>query len=147
MKKRIAAWMTLIMLACGLAALAETAAGAPEAFLGEWNEERVSVVITEREEGYDVIVSGSNSAFDGTAWFYSCAYDEATRSLVSDGRVAVKVDYTFDENGEYSEEVVYEDGEAVFTLDEEGRLIWDDRVEKCGEGRAFVRAEDTDGVD
>ena len=113
-------------------------------FVGDWNEERVSAMITERMDGYDVIVSGSNGASSGTAWLYSCVYDEATDSLVSDGETAMKVDYAFDENGDYQEDIVYEDGEAVFTIDEEGRLIWDDKKENAGEDRAFERAAEMD---
>ena len=44
----------------------------------------------------------------------------------------------------YSEEselpaytIVYEDGQATFSLDEEGHLIWTDEKENAGEGMLF----------
>ena len=38
--------------------------------------------------------------------------------------------------------VVYEDGKAVFSLDAEGCLIWQDQNENAGEGLRFVRTGD-----
>lgn len=115
------------------------AAGAAADFLGEWNDDRVSATIDARAGGYMVTIAGANGASDSTMWQYTCAYDEETDSLVSDGEIATKVDIHFDEAGNSSEEVVYEDGEASFRIDNEGRLVWDDRKENAGEGRAFER--------
>ena len=39
-------------------------------FVGEWNEERVSVKIEEDPENYYVVVSGSNGAYSSTVWSY-----------------------------------------------------------------------------
>lgn len=109
-------------------------------FVGEWNDERVSIVVEETMEDYQVTVTGSGGAFSGAYWAYTCDYDAETDSLVSNGEVASMVEYTFSEDGEdYSEELIYEDGEAVFSLDDAGNLIWDDKKENAGEGRAFVR--------
>lgn len=110
-------------------------------FVGEWNEERVSIEIEETMEDYHVIVAGSTGATEGVYWLYTCDYDAETDSLVSNGELAKKYTYTNSEDGEeYSEEVVYEDGEAVFTLDGDGRLIWEDKKGNDGEGLIFERA-------
>ena len=121
-------------------------AGPGHHFAGEWNDERVSIVILETMEDYQVTVAGSGSAFDGAYWLYTCDYDAETDSLVSNGEVAMKYTYEFDENEQYSEELVYEDGEAVFSLNEDGFLVWDDKKENAGEDRLFERAvsEDAD---
>lgn len=109
-------------------------------FVGEWLGERMSIDVEETMEDYQVTVFGSGGAFSGAYWAYTCDYDAETDSLVSNGEVASMVEYTFSEDGEdYSEEVVYEDGEAVFSLDDAGNLIWDDKKENAGEGRVFVR--------
>lgn len=110
-------------------------------FAGEWNDERMSVSIEERMEDYTVIVTGSGGAFNGSIWLYTCDYDAQTDSLVSNGEVAERYDYAYDEAEEYSETCIYQDGEAVFTIDAEDRLIWDDKKENAGEGRAFARVE------
>ena len=75
-------------------------------------------------DGYNVIIRGSGSAFDGACWLYSCDYDAEHDCLVSNGETALRYDYTYDENGESSETIVYEDGAARFTLDEDGCLLW-----------------------
>ena len=81
----------------------------------------MAIVIKENVEGYEVTVTGSGGAFSGAYWVYTCYYDDETDSLISDGKVAKKVAYTYGEDGEnYSEEVVYDDGVAMFRLNEGG---------------------------
>ena len=109
-------------------------------FVGEWNAERVSITIDETMENYQVIVSGSNGASEGTFWLYTCDYDAETDSLISNGEVATKYDYSYDDAGEYSEEIIYEDGAATFSLNGEDQLIWDDKKENAGEDRVFEYA-------
>ena len=110
-------------------------------FVGNWEDDRVSITILETMENYRVVVFGSGSAFDGAIWMYTCDYDAGTDSLVSNGELAEKVAYTYSEDGsEYNQEEIYSDGEAVFSLNEDGQLVWDDRKENAGEGRAFERA-------
>ena len=111
-------------------------------FVGEWRDDRVSVDIDEHMDGYTVIVSGANGASEGTTWLYACDYDEETDSLVSDGELAMKINYSFEGTEEEADEIVYEDGEAVFTINDEGKLIWDDKKENAGEDRAFERVLD-----
>ena len=110
-------------------------------YVGEWNDERVSILIEETMEDYHVVISGSGGAYSGAYWAYTCDYDAETDSLVSNGEVATKVEYTYSEDGEdYNEELIYEDGEAVFSLNDEGLLVWDDKKENAGEGRTFEPA-------
>ena len=112
-------------------------------FVGAWNDGRMSVVIEEGMADYSVTVTGSGSAFDGSNWIYLCQYDDASDSLVSLEGAAYKFDYAYDENGAYSEELAYDDGAAVFTIDADDRLIWEDQKENAGEGWAFVRASES----
>ena len=117
-------------------------------FVGVWNDERMSVTVDETMEGYEVAVLASGSAFDGAYWVYSCYYDEETDSLISDGQIAEKHEYAYSEDGEdYTEELVYDDDEAMFRLNEEGRLLWYEKKENAGEGREFefVSAEEATG--
>lgn len=155
MKKLFAILMLAALCVTVFSALAETtqertdADGtvAAHAFLGEWNDERMAIVIKENVEGYEVTVTGSGGAFSGAYWVYTCYYDDETDSLISDGKVAKKVAYTYGEDGEnYSEEVVYDDGVAMFRLNEGGKLLWYDKNENAGEGRMFELAtmEETD---
>ena len=111
-------------------------------FVGTWNEERVSIEIKEGMEEYYVIVSGSNGADSSTTWSYTCVYDEATDSLICDGKddTAFKFTVTVDDNDEEDVEMEYEDGAATFSINADGFLIWNDLKENCGEGRLFEKA-------
>ncbi len=111
-------------------------------FVGTWNEERVSVEIKEGMEEYYVIVIGSNGADSSTTWSYTCVYDEATDSLICDGKddTAFKFTVTVDDNDEADVEMEYEDGAAKFSINADGFLIWEDMKENCGEGRLFEKA-------
>ena len=45
---------------------------------------------------------------------------------------------TWNENGEIAEtKVVYENGEATFTIDESGLLTWNDLIEDAGKDMRF----------
>ena len=118
-------------------------------FVGEWNDERMSILVVEWMEGYEVIAQGSSSAFDGAIWYYTCDYDAESDTLVSNGEVGEKYIFTYSEDGEErTDELVYEDGAAVFSLTEDGKLVWDDKKENAGEGRLFefVGEESVDGA-
>ena len=104
-------------------------------FDGVWTAEGLTVLIYEGMDCYAVIVSGDDE--DGPIWMYTCAYDAETDSLVSDGELAAKLDLLTNPEG-----FVYEDGGAVFSLDAEGCLIWQDAKENAGEGLRFVRMEE-----
>ena len=113
--------------------------GPGAAFLGEWSGERADISIEVLGENeYGVYITGEN-----TVWAYLCRYDEETDALVSEGD-AYKINIAQDENGEDDEEFVYDDGSAAFSIDGEGRLVWDDRKEGAGEGMTFGYVDDAD---
>ena len=116
-------------------------AGPAQHLAGEWADERATLTVEEYPEYCIVTVIGSNSATDGSMWLYSCVYDEETDSLVSQEDAGIRIDYAYDESGAYSEQVVYENGSAVFTLDSDGYLLWDDKTEQAGEGHRFEKTE------
>ncbi len=108
-------------------------------FVGIWEEERVDIEIEERMEDYTVFISGSDGASEGTVWGYLCQYDPETDSLVSMENAGYKIHYWFSDTDEYSDELVYENGSAVFTINRAGLLIWEDQTEDAGAGRLFEK--------
>ena len=106
-------------------------------FVGEWKDERVTIYVEETMEDYQVSIFEIDSDKDGAFWMYTCDYDAETDSLVSNGELAEKNTYTGEGTEDYSVEIVYEDGAAAFSLNEDGQLLWDDQKESTGEGRAF----------
>ena len=117
-------------------------------FVGEWDAVRMSITIDETMDGYEVAVLASGGAFNGAYWAYTCYYDEETDSLLTDGQIAEKHEYTYSEDGnDYKDELIYDDGVAMFRLNEEGQLLWYDKNENAGEGWVFdfVSEEETAG--
>jgi len=108
-------------------------------FVGEWQDERVTIGIFETRAGYEVTAAASGNAFARTVWLYTCDYDTETDSLISNGEIAERYDYAYDENQAYSQTLVYSDGKAVFSLDQDGFLIWRDQKENAGEGLRFEK--------
>ena len=141
MKKWIAALLTLTMvLLCAAAAAEEPASGPdPEAaalFDSMWTQDFRSVRITPDGDRWSVqVINGS------AEWDYTCVYDAERKALVSDPE-GENVKYTVVRNEEGSETdrvTVYSDGAAVFSLDEAGRLLWEDAKENAGADAAFEK--------
>ena len=99
----------------------------------------MTIGIFETRAGYEVTAAASGNAFARTVWLYTCDYDTETDSLISNGEIAERYDYAYDENQAYSQTLVYSDGKAVFSLDQDGFLIWRDQKENAGEGLRFEK--------
>ena len=147
MKKTIA-FLLLVLLALGLtgSAWAEEAAESipmpaeAGAFEGVWMCDRANAELYWEEEGFRVLITWSSSAWEQSEWEYACYYHEDSNTLVS-MPFGTRTDYVYNEDGTASfADIKYQDGEAVFSLDEEGCLIWQDEKENAGEGLRFVHA-------
>ncbi len=136
MKKICVFVMTLIlMLTC--AALAE--APDPDDFSGAWACDRAGIEMIWEEEGYRIRIEWSSSDLECTVWEYSGFYHEDSNTVVT-MPFGARTDLVYGEDGEVvSVTDVYDDGEAVFSIDEEGYLIWDDEKENAGEGMRFEK--------
>lgn len=109
------------------------------AFQGEWQCDRASISMNWEEEGFRVLIRWGSSAWDHTEWEYSCFYHEENNTLVS-VPFGTRTDYKYGDDGVLvSCDEVYNDGQATFSLDGEGRLIWQDEKENAGEGMRFER--------
>ncbi len=145
MKKLFAILLTLAAL-LGLAAFAcaEEETAMPEAaavFEGTWEAERATAELIWEEEGFRVYIVGRSSVTEATEWSYSCYWHAEDNSLVS-MPFGMRTDLVYDEEGEIvSSEEIYDDGEAVFTLNEDGDLIWKDEKEDAGAGMVFVKSD------
>ena len=142
MKKILLVLMVLSLAAVSFAAFAESEpavqpAPDPDPFSGVWACDRATAEIVWEEEGYRVLISWGSSAWETTTWEYSCYYHEEDGTIVS-MPFGSRTEWVYDDNGEVvSSKVVYDDGVAVFALDQEGRLIWQDEKENAGEGLRF----------
>jgi len=109
------------------------------AFEGVWQCDRATIAMYGEEEGFNVLITWGSSAWEYTEWDYSCFYHDEDSTLVS-MPFGTRTDLVYDENGDIaSADEVYNDGEAVFSLDEEGKLIWQDQKENAGDGMRFEK--------
>lgn len=112
-------------------------------FAGRWGCGRATIDITIQDDGsFKVFIAWGSSAAESVEWTYPCVYDGDSNCLYSymPGSKAV---VTYAEGGDFeSVETEYEDGEATFTIDADGMLIWQDAKENAGDGMRFERGVD-----
>lgn len=146
--KKLTAIILVLVLALGCAALADEVA-MPEAagdFEGVWQCDRATVAVYWEEEGFKVQITWGSSAWEHTEWQYSCYYHGEDNTLVA-VPFGICKEYVYGEDGELvSATEVYNDGEAVFSLDAEGYLIWQDLKENAGEGMRFEKLPEVPAV-
>ena len=106
---------------------------------GTWVCDRASIEIIWEEEGFRLFISWGSSASETSEWEYSCYYNAETKSLEA-MPTGIHTDNVYGEDGEIvSSTVIYDDGEATFTLDGEGNLLWHDVKEDAGKDMLFER--------
>ena len=116
------------------------------AFEGVWQCDRATIAMYWEEEGFKVLITWGSSAWEHTEWEYSCFYHDEDHTLVS-MPFGTRTEVVYDENGEQTSVAeVYNDGEAVFSLDEEGKLIWLDEKENAGDGMRFEKLPEEPAV-
>lgn len=74
-----------------------------------------------------------------TEWNYCCEYDTETGNLVcAEGIGSTKAVIRGEGEEEYRTQV-YDAGDAVFSIDDNGYLVWNDLTENAGEDRRYER--------
>ena len=150
MKKMALILMVLVLMTANAAFAEEVFDGqpapTPDLFSGLWVCGRASIEMDWEEEGYRVLIQWGSSAWEYTEWEYSGFYHEEDQTVVTMpfGR---RTDLVYNDESEIaSAKEIYDDGEAVFSLDAEGYLIWLDEKENAGADMRFEHVEvvDTD---
>lgn len=110
------------------------------AFEGAWISGSVSLDIFRQDDGFGCVIFWKRSGTEATQWTYTCVYDELSGTLCSVGP-ADRTECALDKNGAVtSSEEVYDDGEAVFSLNDASMVLWEDWKEDAGAGLTFARA-------
>lgn len=113
----------------------------PEEFRGVWVCGRASLDLIRKDGGYIGLIHWGSSYAEHTAWQYQLSYDPESNALVDPG-TGVKSTTVFGDNGEevsYTEE--YTDGSARFSINEAGKLIWEDSRENAGLDMEFEKVD------
>ena len=128
--------LTLAFL-CG-AGFGENAEGG-DRFVGEWFGGRPLVTIECTDDIYEITVIWGHNAWEYSEYTMTGTYDAETDSIIcEDCRHVV---FAYDEDGTNHEEVIYTDGEAIFTL-VDGAILWYDVQENVAEDIEFLKNEE-----
>ena len=147
MMKKLTAVILALMLAavCCAAALADETEMEQEAvklFDSDWVGVAGHVSAAYMDGYWSVeVISGDYTV----EWDYFCVYDEEKKALVSsdEGYGNTKTVISRDlEGSEIGREVQYSDGQAEFTVNENGKLVWKDLKEDAGAGAEFDGLDD-----
>ena len=145
MKKLIAILLAgMLLLTAGFAALAEK-----EKDYGERYPDSLmfdSFWITEdsdwlaecdaEDDGFKVMITHNLEDGNKTVWEYTAVFSGESMTLNA-GPFGMK--YTKDENDSSMSVNEYEDGNAMFLINDEGRLVWQDEKEDAGKGLTFIK--------
>ena len=156
MKKILGILLAVMMLFASACAIADEVPQ-PEGgkkFESDWAVPGGIIEVYYEEEGYKVYAKIEQpDALAGAEFEYSCYYQEETDCLMSVS--SIRSDYTVDpDTGDeiYADEAsayegIDEEGkETVFTIDEDGFLVWKDGHDDTGAGMKFVNIGKFAGV-
>ena len=105
-----------------------------EKFMGTWQSERASVTINNIGSGFNIVVNGASGANESTSWEYVCEIKDDKMVSDNNGR---KTEVDTDKKD--GTKVIYTDGSATFSIDDQGKLIWKDNKEDAGKGMTFSK--------
>ena len=129
--KKAVSLVLLSLLAFALLCACDAKEEAPEDMLGNWYDPirpRVAMTVTRTEDGDQVNIRWSDSAYQSYEWRFLGHYEDGR--LVSDNCQKSLVTYTSET--EFTEEILYQNGEAALYFDEDGKLCWYDGKENAG---------------
>lgn len=107
----------------------------------QWACGRAVVEMYYEEEGYRVLVRWGAAYNEAALWEYSGFYYADSDTVVT-MPFGIKTDIVYNEDGTIaSYRELYDDGEAVFSLDGDGYLIWQDLKENAGKGMRFEQVQ------
>ena len=148
MKKTLAALLALaLVLSCAFA-MAEGSEEKTYAqehpgvmkYDGYWvSDDMLTLIeIGVRLDGVEMLIFRTPGKKEFTSWEYLLTYDDATNTLHSDN--GMKSTNTVQPDGGLGNSSVYayEDGQADFSINEDGKLVWKDLKEDAGAGQTFL---------
>lgn len=97
-----------------------------------WGTEQAMADIRYSDGVFYVCVEVFDHGEEWTEWYYRCGYDAETETLKSDDQGVKQNCFYDDMTDTVTITREYENGSAAFSIDENGRLIWNDRTEDAG---------------
>lgn len=110
-----------------------------------WQDDRAAFEVVPEADCIKVLITWGSSAWETTVWTYTCSYDAEAQTLNAEHVICTNL-VTDDENNESREIILDEDCEAVFSVDEEGRVVIRNALDEQLEGKTFTRLAEEDPV-
>lgn len=108
-------------------------------FVSLWSTESAEINIRFTDGNYTVTVEKYDHGDEMEIWNYNCRYYAAQNTLIAEHTGTKRIStYDMDTDSE-EEQILYQDGSALFFIDAENCLRWEDRVEDAGEGLQFQK--------
>ena len=128
-------WYDAIAASRDMAALEYT----PDALIGSWAEKVAGRGVIEISKGaddtYEIQINWGDSANTMYVWNMTATPDGSNGLRYEDCRSAI---LTFDEKGNETEEVRYENGTGRFYLNSANEVMWEDETDHQGDDCVFV---------
>ena len=106
-----------------------------------WQDDRASLeVFLEDTENYKVLITWGNSAWESTEWTFACDYDAESQGLKAVHVICDEV-VTDEAGNETRRNISDSESQAVFTLNEDGRVVIRDAGEEILEGKTFEKVQ------
>ncbi len=86
-------------------------------------------------EGGQITINWGSSAWENTEWIMTGVLD--TDTLTLDYTDGIRTDYVYDEDGNETGTIVYENGSGSFQFDEDLTFTWTDEMEDAGKDLVF----------
>lgn len=106
-------------------------------FNGVWCCGPWTIEFTPTGNAYRCRITRNDENGIAAIWSYFCRYDAVSQTVISDHTGQKEIRIGSDEEGEIYEEV-YANGSAVFSMDNDGNLLWQDRKDDAGKGMLFI---------
>ncbi len=148
MKKILAVLTVLALLLAALPALAEETGSlsyaeehpGAAAFSSMWagSDGETWIEASCLDDRFEVLIIRVKDEKTFTSWEYLPDYDDATDTLRAEG--GMKSENVAGEGNAIADSVyTYDDGSAVFSINADGQLVWQDAKEDAGAGLTFTR--------
>lgn len=111
-------------------------------YVGHWWDtysERCNMEINSSDGIYYTIdINWSSGATDNTHWSFYGTYDEMANGIHYSGS---RIEEYYSDSGDVQETYVYDNGDGLIWMGDDGMLYWDDNVEGQGANCSFERSE------
>jgi len=133
----------ILLLSLGIffakADTAQTVTPGIEMFVSTWSTDGAQTDIQFSDGFFHVHVEKFDGGYELHEWIYPCTYDQHRQALIASNTGNKNIyAYDFDTDCEIKS-TVYQNGSAVFSINSDGYLLWNDLKENAGSGMLFIK--------